>query len=86
MGIKTMSDYRLYEARKSLESQNIPFTWGYGEGPVCPAEFNPDATFIIVAGFKLSARQVVRLYEDGQLTLLGIHAFAEHAGVEAHWE
>jgi hypothetical protein len=81
-----MSDYRLNEARKSLESQNIPFSWGWGEGPVCPAEFNPDATFATVAGFKLSARQIVRLYEEGQLNLRGIHALAENTGIEAHWD
>lgn len=79
-------DYQLNEARKSLESQNIPFSWGYGEGPVCPAEFNPDATFITVAGFKLSARQIMRLFDEGQLNLQGIHALAENAGMEAHWE
>jgi hypothetical protein len=76
-------DYQLNKARKSLESQNIPFSWGYSEGP---AEFNPDATLVTVAGFKLSARQIIRLFEEGQLNLLGIHAFAEHAGMEAHWD
>jgi hypothetical protein len=80
-----MSDYRLNEARKSLESQNIPFSGGWGEGPT-PAEFNPDATFARVAGFTLSVRQIIRLYEGGQLTLQGIHALAENAGMEAHWE